>query len=276
MAPPKLGIIAGCGDFPLRLARVCRSTGREPFVLALEGQADPGDFAGFATAAVRMGAAGRALDLLRGSQVSELIFAGNVSRPPLGSIRPDRRASLFLGKIAMRSLGDDGLLRAIARELEGEGFRIVSPASILQDATIPVGPCGAHVPDREACADIARGIEVAAALGRADAGQAVVVQQGVVLAIEAAEGTDALIARAGTFKQERPGGVLVKMVKPQQDHRLDPPIIGPATVRNASSAGLRGIAVESGGVLVLDRKEVVEEADVAGLFVVGVESARAT
>jgi len=273
---PKLGIVAGRGDFPLRLARVCRSTGREPFVLALEGQAEPGDFAGFATAAIRMGAAGSALDLLRRARVSELTFAGNVARPPLRSIRPDRRASLFLGKVAMRSLGDDGLLRAIARELEAEGFRIISPADILQDATIPAGPCGAYLPDREGCADIARGIEVAAALGRADAGQAVVVQQGVVLAIEAAEGTDALIARAATIRREGPGGVLVKMAKPQQDRRLDPPIIGPATVRNASSAGLRGIAVESGGVLVLDRKDVIEEADVAGMFLVGVESARGT
>ena len=273
---PKLGIVAGSGDFPLRLAHACRSTGREPFVLALEGQADPADFAGFATATVRIGAAGRALNLLRRSRVSELAFAGNVSRPPLRSIHPDRRASVFLGKLALRSLGDDGLLRAVARELEAEGFRIISPASILQDATIPVGPCGEYLPDREACADIARGIEVAAALGRADAGQAVVVQQGVVLAIEAAEGTDALIGRAGAIQRKGGGGVLVKMAKPQQDRRLDPPVIGPTTVRNVASAGLRGIAVESGGVLVLDRKLVVEEADAAGLFLVGVESARET
>lgn len=270
---PKLGIVAGRGELPLRIANICRSTGRDFFVLALEGQADPADYAGFDSVAVTMGEAGRAIRVLREAGVSELTFAGKVSRPPMRAIKPDLRAARFLGRIALRSWGDDRLLRAISDELEREGFRVVSPSSVLGESSIAVGPAGVHVPDEDALGDIARGMEVATALGRADAGQSVVVQQGVVLAIEADEGTDAMLARAGTLRREGPGGVLVKISKPQQERRMDPPVIGPPTMRNALSAGLRGIAVESGVTIVLDRDEVIAEADASGLFLTGVERA---
>ena len=129
----------------------------------------------------------------------------------------------------------------------------------------------ALAPDETALEDIRRGLEVAEALGRADAGQAVVVQQGIVLAIEAAEGTDRMIARAARLRREGPGGVLVKMAKPQQDRRMDLPVIGPDTVEAAAAAGLRGIAVEAGGVLVLDREAAIRSADEKGLFITGAE-----
>jgi len=126
------------------------------------------------------------------------------------------------------------------------------------------------IPDEQAEADIKRGIEVARGLGALDVGQAVVVQQGIVLGVEAIEGTDRLIRRCGELRREGPGGVLVKMKKPGQDRRLDLPTIGVNTVREAASAGLRGIAVETGGALVLGRDAVTAEADRMGLFVIGV------
>jgi DUF1009 family protein len=125
-------------------------------------------------------------------------------------------------------------------------------------------------PDAEAESDIRHGLEVARVLGQADVGQAVVVQQGLVLGVEAIEGTDQLLARCGLLRREGPGGVLVKIKKPQQDRRADLPTIGLTTLEGARSAGLRGIAVEAGGTLILDRKKLAEEADKAGLFVIGV------
>src|SRR5690606_7482954 len=119
--------------------------------------------------------------------------------------------------------------------------------------------------------DIRRGIAVLRALAGADVGQAAVVQQGLVLAVEAIEGTDAMLARAGGLRRGGPGGVLVKLAKPQQERRVDRPTVGPETVRNAAGAGLRGIAVEAAAVLVIDRRDVAAAADAAGLFVIGVE-----
>src|SRR5206468_3153342 len=109
------------------------------------------------------------------------------------------------------------------------------------------------------------------ALGAVDVGQAVVVQQGIVLGVEAVEGTDALLQRVGPLRREGPGGVLVKLAKPAQDRRMDLPTVGPETVRRAQQAGLAGIAVESGGAMILDRDEMVRLADAAGLFVLGLE-----
>src|SRR5579885_1523358 len=140
----------------------------------------------------------------------------------------------------------------------------------LVRVAMPEGALGRVEPDAEAAADIAHGLRIARALGALDIGQAVVVQQGLVLGVEAIEGTDALIARCAGLRRDGPGGVLVKAAKPGQERRIDLPAIGARTVAAAAAAGLRGIAAEAGGALLLDRDEVVRRADAAGLFVVGV------
>ncbi|HMK67064.1 MAG TPA: UDP-2,3-diacylglucosamine diphosphatase LpxI, partial [Stellaceae bacterium] len=192
--------------------------------------------------------------------------------PSLASLMPDWRAAKFFARIGLRALGDDGLLSAIIKELELEGFRVVGIESILGGLLAPKGPLGRIEPDEQARADIARGLEVARALGALDIGQAAVVQQGIVLGVEAADGTDALIARAGSLRREGPGGVLVKIAKPGQERRADLPTIGVRTVEAAANAGLRGIAVEAGAALVVDRAAVAAAADGAALFVLGVEA----
>jgi len=126
-------------------------------------------------------------------------------------------------------------------------------------------------PDAQARADIDRGVAVVRALGAVDVGQGCVVQQGIVLALEAIEGTDAMLARAAKLSRPGPGGVLVKLVKPGQDRRADLPTIGPGTVAAAASAGLRGIAFEAGGTILTDRAAMVADAEAAGLFLCGVD-----
>ena len=268
---PKLGILAGSGELPLRLIDACGAADRPVFVLALEGAADPKDFVSVPHASVRLGAGAEALRLLRENNVEELVMAGPVRRPSLGSIRPDWRAAKFLARIGLRALGDDGLLRAIIKEFELEGFRVVGVHDLLGSLPAPEGPIGAITPDAQASADIERGFEVAHALGAVDVGQGVVVQQGIVLGLEAVEGTDALIERAGRLQREGPRGVLVKTAKPGQERRADLPTVGVATVKACARAGLRGIAVEAGMALIIDRSAVAAAAERAGLFVVGIK-----
>jgi DUF1009 family protein len=214
----------------------------------------------------RLGAVGAGFDKLRAAGVTDIVFAGRVVRPNLAALRPDRKGLAILAKVAGGlAAGDNALLAAVARTVEEEGFHVVGPEEVLEGLLAVPGPYGVHRPDAAADADIAQGIAAARALGRADKGQAAVVRDGVALGVEDEDGTDALIARcAGT------GGVLVKVSKPGQERRIDLPTIGPDTVANAARAGLRGIAVEAGGALVVDRAEVARLADAAGLFVVGV------
>jgi len=271
-ARPTLGILAGAGDLPLRLIDACRASGQEVFVLALAGEGDAARFDGVPHASVRLGAAAEALRILRENGVGELVLAGRVKRPSLASLRPDWRAAKLFARIGLRALGDNGLLGAVIQELEAEGFRVVGVDSLLASLLAPEGALGAVAPDEQARIDIARGLEVARALGGVDVGQSVVVQQGIVLGVEAAEGTDALVERVGGLRLEGPGGVLVKIAKPGQERRADLPVIGVATVVGCARAGLRGIAVEAGAALVIDRAGVIEAADRAGLFVLGIQA----
>ncbi|HYH22562.1 MAG TPA: UDP-2,3-diacylglucosamine diphosphatase LpxI [Azospirillum sp.] len=268
---PKVAILAGGGDLPARLATAVRGTGREVFIVAFDGQTDPATVAGFPHLWSRFGAAGSIVARLKAEGVGDLVFAGPVRRPSFSELLPDWYTTKFLAKVGTRALGDDGLLRSVARELEGEGFRVVGLHEILGELLTPAGPVGSRTPDEAARRDIARGVEVARGLGALDVGQGCVVQQGIVLAVEAIEGTDAMLDRCAGLRRPGGGGVLVKVKKPQQDRRLDLPTMGTTTVEKAAAAGLAGIAVQAGGSLIVDRTAVGALADRLGLFVVGIE-----
>ncbi|QJE72780.1 LpxI family protein [Aerophototrophica crusticola] len=267
----KLGILAGGGELPARLAETCQQDNRPHFVVALEGHAQPAGFPpGTPLASFRMGAAGAILARLKAEGVTDIVMAGPVRRPSLAELRPDWKAAQFFARIGAKALGDDGLLRGVVSVLEEEGFRVVGVQELVADLLTPLEQLSATGPDATAVADIAHGVRVARAIGELDVGQSVVVQQGLVLGVEAIEGTDALIARCAGLKRQGPGPVLVKVRKPQQDQRLDMPTIGPVTVRQAAAAGFAGIAAEAGNTLLLGRDEVRRLADSMGLFVVGV------
>ena len=267
----KLGILAGSGSLPGQLVAHCRDQGREVFVLGFEGVTDPETVSDVEHAWIRLGAAASGVTLLKQAGVGELVMAGPVKRPSLGSLRPDWRTAQWLAKVGKRALGDDGLLRSIINELEAEGFRVIGVSDLMGQVLAEAKLYGRHRPDAEAERDIARGVEVARTLGQLDVGQAVVVQQGLVLALEAIEGTDAMLARAGEQRREGPGGVLVKLKKPGQTRRADLPTIGVRTLEGAAAAGLRGVAIEAGETLVMDAEKVTQVADVAGLFLIGLD-----
>ncbi|CAO3400368.1 UDP-2,3-diacylglucosamine diphosphatase LpxI [Azospirillum sp. 11R-A] len=268
---PKLAILAGGGTLPARIAEAVRGQGREVFIVAFDGHTDPQTVAGLPHLWSRFGAAGTILRRLHEEGVGEVVLAGPVRRPSFTELMPDWRTARFLARVGTRALGDDGLLRAVVREVEEDGFRVVGLHELLRDLLTVAGPVGRLMPDADAERDIARGVEVARALGALDVGQGAVVQQGIVLAVEAIEGTDAMLGRCAGLIRPGPGGVLVKVKKPKQDRRIDLPTMGVTTVERAAASGLRGIAVEAGGSLLVDRAAVAEAADRLGLFVVGIE-----
>jgi DUF1009 family protein len=270
-AAPTLGIIAGGGEAPKRLIEACQRLAIPFHVLALEGITDS-DIGGddVPHSWLPLGAAAAARDLAKANNVRDIVMLGRVRRPSISELKPDALMLQKIARIGLNMLGDDGLLKAIAKEFEAEGFRVIAAQDVLKDFLMPSGVLGKHKPPAHSEADIKRGIEIAKALGALDVGQSVVVQQGIVLGVEAIEGTDALIRRCATLRREGPSGVLVKLKKPQQDARFDLPCIGAQTVKEALSAGLAGIAVEAGGALLLDKEEAVRVADASRLFLMGI------
>jgi hypothetical protein len=265
-----LGILAGGGPFPGLVAKAAAAAGRPVFVVGFEDYAEPAVIGEFPHAFARVGAAGRILSLLRQHNCQDLVLVGPVKRPSLMDLRPDMEGTRILARIGKAAFaGDDGLLAAVVRVLSEEGFTVLGAHEILTAAVGPRGVLGQVAPDAGALADIARGVAVVRALGAVDVGQGCIVQQGIVLAVEAVEGTDQMLARAGSVARPGPGGVLVKMVKPGQDRRADMPAIGPRTLERAREAGLRGVAFEAGGTLLTDRQACVAAADKAGLFLYG-------
>jgi UDP-2,3-diacylglucosamine hydrolase len=219
---------------------------------------------------VRILAAGRIIAALREHGCQDLVLVGPVRRPSLLDLRPDAEGARLLARIGRAAFaGDDGLLAAVVRVFGEEGFRVIGMQEILNEALGPAGLLSKAEPDAVAMADIRRGVAVARALGEVDVGQGCVVQQGIVLAVEAAEGTDAMLSRCLALARPGRGGVLVKLVKPGQDRRTDLPTIGPDTIRGAAAAGLRGVAFEAGGTILAERDAAVAAADASGLFLLG-------
>jgi UDP-2,3-diacylglucosamine hydrolase len=267
---PTLGILAGGGRLPGQVAAAARAAGRGVFMIGLEGFADPAVLAPWPHEVVRILAAARIIAALREHGCQDLVLVGPVRRPSLLDLRPDAEGARILARIGRAAFaGDDGLLAAVVRVFAEEGFRVVGAHEILNEALGPMGLLSRAGPDAVSMADIRRGIAVARALGAIDVGQGCVVQQGMVLAVEAAEGTDAMLARCAPLARPGRGGVLVKLVKPGQDRRADLPTIGPETLRGAADAGLRGVAFEAGGTILAERDAAVAAADAAGLFLLG-------
>ena len=264
MAEP-LGVVAGGGTLPLRVVQAASAMGRPVHVVVLEGHGDPAAYVGQSHVTLRWGLAAQMLSWLRQNGVREVVLAGKVARPSLLSLRPDAASMKLIGRIGRAAFnGDDSILRAVMTVLAEEGFEVVGA-----QAALLAGP----MPDDIARADIARGLAVCHAIGAVDVGQSVVVQQGLVLGVEAIEGTDALILRAGGLKREGPAPILVKAPKPAQSTLADLPTIGPKTVDSALAAGLRGLAFQAGGTILLERETTIAAAEAAGIFLLAFDPA---
>ncbi len=274
MTLPPLGIIAGGGGLPVRVAEAVAASGRPVVVAVLDGHGDAAAYGAYPSRAFRWGLAATMLAWLKDHGVRQVVLAGTVARPSILSLRPDTAGLKLLARIGKAAFtGDDSILRAVMKVLAEDGFEVIGAQEVLAGLLPPAALLAGPAPDDVARADIARGIAVCHALGAVDVGQGCVVQQGLVLAVEAIEGTDAMLARAGGLRRDGPGGVLVKCVKPGQSRLADLPTVGPRTVDNALAAGLRGLAFEANGTILLERETTIGRADAGGLFLLAFDPA---
>lgn len=270
----KLGIVASGGALPVRIVEECAARCAPYHVIRLARLTDPsldahpGDDCGLAEI-------GKIIRSLKEAECDAAVFAGIVARPDFSKLKPDWRGAALLPKvIAAAAKGDGALLGVLVETLEAEGFIVVGADEVIQSVTVKRGALGRHAPAETHLADMRKGAQLVAAIGSFDVGQGAVVASGLVLAIEAAEGTDAMLERcaalpAGARGGDGLNGVLVKRPKPGQELRIDLPTIGVETIRKAHKAGLAGVAVEAGAALMLDPAEAVAEADRLGLFIYG-------
>lgn len=267
----RIGIIAGQGSLPEKLMMACMRDRKDFFIIAVKGQTDAKLLKNVNFKWVKLGETSNTIKILKEENVTSVVMAGAIKRPGIFDIKPDLKTMQIIAEVGISSLGDDRLLRAISKELEREGFKILGAHEIEPDLLTPKKNLTKRSPSKDNMSDIEHGVRVAKGIGALDIGQAVVIQQGVVMGVEAVEGTNELINRYSKLKYQRGfQGVLIKAAKPEQDMRFDLPTIGPKTVELAFKAGLAGIAIESNASIILEREKTVELADKYGIFIVGI------
>ena len=271
-----LALICGGGTLPLAVADFVSGRGRPVVLFPLHGAAEGTAVERFPHHWLHIGQIGKCMRLARATGCRDVVFIGSLVRPSLWQVRPDLKGLTMLPRVikAFRG-GDDHLLSGMGRLFEQEGFRMLGAHEVAPEILMPEGTLGrVQASDRDR-ADIALGLGYLRAAGPFDVGQAVVVAGKHVLAVEAAEGTDQMLARIadlrgnGRLRAAVGSGVLVKAPKHGQDRRFDMPSIGPQTIEGVKRAGLAGLAVVAGATIVAEPEELVAAADRANIFVIG-------
>lgn len=276
-ATASLAIICGGGSLPAAVAEAVAKRGRRPVMFGIRGWAEPTVIERYPHHWIAIGQAGRFFRMARAEQCREVLFIGTVLRPPITQLRLDWHTIRLMPRV-LRFFrgGDDRLLSGVAAVAESGGLRVVGVKDVAPEVLVPEGVLGSCRPSERDWADIARARDVISALGSFDVGQAAVVADNNVLAVEAAEGTDHLLNRIAELRKlgrvtARPGiGVLVKAPKSGQDRRFDLPTIGPRTVENIARAGLAGLAVTAGSTMIAEADAVAAAADREKIFLVGI------
>lgn len=278
-----LAIICGAGSLPYALADAASRQGRRVVLFALRGWADPARVVAYPHHWTWMGQFGRFMRIAAEEGCRDVTLIGSVARPALWQIRPDFKVLRLMPQIVqLYRGGDDHLQSGIGRLFEQHGFRLLGPKDIAPELTMPRGPIGAHAPSERDRSDIALGLALLHAHSPFDIGQAVVVADNQVLAVEGPEGTDQALVRVAELRRngriQTPvgTGVLIKAPKAGQDHRIDLPSIGPNTIEGVAAAGLAGVAVVAGSTIVAEAERIATVADRARIFVAGVDDEEAT
>jgi len=278
-----LAVLAGGGTLPVVVATAAERAGRPVKIIGINGEADD-HITNFTHEWVDWGDIGRLLITLRADKVTDLVMVGRIhSRPDYRSMQVDRAGEFIRGAVAgLFSGGDNAVLSGAVKLFESRGFRILGAHEIATELVAPAGSLTKRTENLEEKRDVVLAMEAAKTIGALDIGQAAVAVDARVIALEGAEGTDAMLERVARLKEvgRVPGGdqlgVLSKCAKPHQDLRIDMPTIGPGTVKAAVAAGLAGIAIEAGRVMIAEREETIHAADSAGIFITGVEDASGT
>jgi UDP-2,3-diacylglucosamine hydrolase len=268
---PKIGLIAGAGDLPHAVITDAKEQGYEIYVAALRGFSEPEDFSA-ASDAFNFVEFRKLIKRFKQENCTHVTLAGNVARPDFSTLKPNLRDLPLLAQaVKAATKGDDGLLKFVVSLFENEGFEILAPQDICKSNLMMLGALGENKPQKQHQADIEKAMSIAALMGQSDIGQGAVVNKGLVLAVEAQEGTDMMLERVAGLPDDIRGGVLAKCLKPGQEDRVDLPTIGLTTIKLTVKAELSGIALVAGQAFVMDRAEVIKLADKHGIFIYGVE-----
>jgi DUF1009 family protein len=273
-----LAVICGGGSLPIAVADAVTAKGRRVLLFPIRGWADPERVEKYPHVWLAVAQVDTFLKHAKAEGCRDVVFIGTAVRPPFRALRVDWGMFKLLPRVwRMYRGGDDHLLSGVVKVFEDHGFRILGAHEVAPEILVPVGALGARQPSEQDRADIARAIEVIHAIGPFDVGQGVIVARNHVLAVEAAGGTDNMLAHIadlrakGRIPSPAGTGVLVKAPKPGQDRRIDLPTIGPRTVEEVARAGLAGIAITAGETIVAEPEAVAQAADRAGVFVVGID-----
>lgn len=271
-AMDKIGVIAGGGLLPRHVYDACKERGIGCHIIGIDGQITEELFEGVDYEKLPVHSLSKIIKSLRDANVKYIIPAGKVHRTNLSKLLLDIKGAKLLTMIMRNGISDNTLLSTIISFFEKEGFEILPPEQIVSDIILKSGNLTTNVKiTQEAFDDIEKGIKILKSVAEFDIGQALVIQNGLVLGIEAAEGTDELIKRCGEIKQinELPP-ILIKICKPNQDKRIDLPCIGPNTIENLMKHGFAGVASESGLSLILDQKHAIDLANKNNVFIYGI------
>jgi DUF1009 family protein len=218
---------------------------------------------------IKLGEIGKLFRAMKSNNVEVIVFAGFVKRPSFKYISLDWEAAKIITRLAIKKMTDDNIFKTIINEIESRGFKVIGAEKVMPEIMFSEGIYTKTKPTAEDMEDIQRGINVSKALGLVDVGQACVVQQNMVLAVEAMEGTDEMMARANSIRRPGKPPVMIKIRKPKQDMRVDVPTIGLQTIEQLKKCGISGIAVEAGAIILIQHEEVIKYADESGIFIIG-------
>lgn len=270
-----LGLLAGLGYLPVQVAQAAAQRKQGVYVLRLKGFVEPA-LSEFPGEIIGLGEVGGMIKAFRAAGCQTVCFAGKVSRPDFSCLKPDLKGMSLLPKVVSAARkGDDALLRVIVEAFEAEGFDVIGADTASGKLIASEGLISGPVPEDEQMSDLRKAARIASEVGRLDIGQGAIVCDGLVLCVEAQEGTDAMLRRCSELDERLRGsvqnrrGVLVKRPKPIQERRIDLPTIGLATIERVAEAGLAGIGIEAGGALLVDRQAVMERASDLGIFIFG-------
>ncbi len=271
----KLGIIAGGGNLPAYLLSVCKEKGITAYIVALKDQCSTElieDHPEKQTLWTELGTAGKIIDYFHDNNVTDLVLIGSVKRPTFSQLKLDVKGMQIISQIGLNAMGDNGLLKAVRKILEKEGFAVRALQDFCDELLMPHGTLGKFAPEKSDKANINLGIRTSQKIGAMDIGQSVIVQDSSVIGVEDIEGTDALIKQcASLLKPDIDGGILIKTCKPQQDMALDLPTIGVDTIQNAYNAGIKGIVLHAGHTFLVDPKNIAEYANKYKMFIIGID-----
>ena len=266
----KIAIVAGNGFLPVQIIEKCIDLGKPYFLLVVNGHGEEVLKKYNSDCVLHLNKIGKAIKYLKKNNIIEIIMIGAVNRPALKNMFPDLWTTKFLASISSKMLGDDKVLSNLAIALEKEGFKIIAPENILPNILSKKGVMGKVSPQESHLRDIKIGFEIARNIGKYDIGQSLVIEDGLIIALEAIEGTAAMINRASKYKKSRSSAILIKVLKYNQEKRIDRPTIGVKTIEQIAKSGFAGIVAEANEVLIIDYEKTIETADKNNIFIQGI------